>query len=362
MRNTLRQRRKPKRDSIDKLRARVWFESVVFFSGGMTKQQLWKDIGFSRSAWFNFPKGTVPTERIVNAVETKYPETRQILNANLWTILQGKKVSESEIQEEFMYFNSHFSANYPLQNLEFWSENSGIDFPHVLIKMGQVLATDDDRGTHLQTIISLMSLVENSDVEIWNELCGLYRTFFPDFATQIHWSFKDEVFDAIDDYVRLREKRGIRTIEAPSDDWSWRDRKLEIISVLDEHYVVYLYLHFYENKNSSMLMPRGVIENISSRLSFKICCNEKLMFHSWNLWEPAVILLLKILNERMIDNRNVTADFFIAFLEQENFFKPYDQELFIYEYLMYIAKDIKLRLDLDLINDTIKIIAVRSEY
>ena len=64
---------------------------VVFLSGGMTKQQLWEDIGFSRTTWFNYPKGTVPFNRISNAVENKYPGTGQILNANLWKILKGKK-------------------------------------------------------------------------------------------------------------------------------------------------------------------------------------------------------------------------------------------------------------------------------
>lgn len=85
------------------------------------------------------------------------------------------------------------------------------------------------------------------------------------------------------------------------------------------------------------------------------------MFHSWNLWEPAGILLLKVLNERMIDSRNITAELFIAFLEQENFFKPYGPELLNYEYLMHIAKDTRLALNIDFIRDTIEISSVRSK-
>jgi len=357
----MQQGRKAKRSSIDRLRARVWFEVVVYLSGGMSKQQLWKDIGFSRSAWFNYPKGTVPTMRIVNAVENKYPETGQILNANIWNILQGKKVSASKIKQEFVYFNSHFSTNYPIQNLEFWNDNSVIDFSKVLMRMTQVIATGDDRGTHLQTIISLMSLVKNSDVEIWNELCRLYRTFFPDFATQIHWPFKAEIFDVIDDYVRLREKRGINTIEDTSDDWSWRDRKLETISVLDDHYVNHFYSLFHENEDSRLTLRQGLIENISSRLSFKVCSSEKLMFHSWNLWEPAGILLLKIFNQRLIDNHHITAELFIACLEEQDFFSPYEQELLNYEYRMHIAQGIRLVPNLDFEKDTIEISFVSSK-
>jgi hypothetical protein len=351
----MQQRRKAKRSSIDRLRARVWFEVVVCLSGGMSKQQLWKDIGFSRSAWFNYPKGAVPTMRIVNAVENKYPETQQILNANFWRILQGKEVSTLEIQKEFAYFNSHFTANYPILDLEFWSENSAIDFSQLLMRIVQVIDTDDDRGMHLQVIISLLSMVRDTNLEIWNELCRLYRAFLPDFVTQIHWPFKAEVFDAVDGYVRLRERKGISTIEDPSDDWSWRDRRLEIVSVLDEHYENNLYAYFHENKISSMSAPKTLIDDISSILSFKVCTTEKLMFHSWNLWEPAGILLMKMLNKRMIDIRSLTAEVFVTCLEQVDFFNPYEQELLNYEYFMHVARNAELHLNFDFNADTAEI-------
>ena len=187
----------------------------------------------------------------------------------------------------------------------------------------------------------------------------LYRAFFPDFATQIHWAFKAEVFDVLDKYVRLRVKSGINTIEDESDDWSWRDQKLEIMSVLDEHYVNYLSAYFHDNKISSMSIPQALIDNISSELAFKVCSNEKLMFHSWNLWEPAGILIMKILNKRMIDNRNITAEPLMAFLEQEEFFNPYDKELFGYEYFMHIAQNTRVLLDIDFFKETIGISSAR---
>ena len=357
----MQQIRKPKRDSIDRLRARVWFENVVFLSGGMTKQQLWKDIGFSRSTWFTYPKGTVPTEPVVNAVESGYPGTRQVLNANFWSILQGKKLSIPEIENEFRYFNSHLTANYQILDLNFWSENSAIEFPKLVSMIGSFLGEDDDHGMHFQVILSLMSLVKESDVEIWNELCRLYRTFFPNFATQIHWPFKAEIFDALDGYIRLHKKRGIVTIEDYSDDWSWRNQKLEIISVLSDHYSDCLYSHFHANEFSLLSIRQNLIDNVSSELSARVCSNEELMFHSWNLWEPTGILLLKILNEPMIDSRDISAELFITFLEQENFFNPYNQELLNYEYLMHIAKDIRLTVNVDFIRDTVEISSVRPK-
>jgi len=243
--------------------------------------------------------------------------------------------------------------------LNFWGENSEIEFPKLVTTMGSFVGEGDDHGMHFQTIISLMSLVKDTDVEIWNELCRLYRIFFPAFSTQIHWPFKAEIFDLVDSYVRLREKRGINTIEDPSDDWSWRDQKLNTVSMLDEHYSDYFYLFFHENKVSLPSLPKGLIDHISSRFSFKVCTKDELMFHAWSLWEPAGIFLLKILKERMIDNHNITPEFFIAYLEQQGFFNPYDQELLNYEYLMHIARHTELRLNLDFVADTIEILPPR---
>jgi len=66
------------------------------------------------------------------------------------------------------------------------------------------------------------------------------------------------------------------------------------------------------------------------------------MFHSWNLWEPVAIMLMKILNEPLIVHSNITSELFITYLEQQNFFNPYEQELLNYEYLMHRVQDMRL--------------------
>lgn len=333
---------------------------MEFMSGGLSKQKLSKEIGFSQSTAFAYQKGTVPNEHIVKLTEKRYLGTAQILNANIWKILKGEQIEHREIQQEFEYFNSKFSINFPILNLEYWNEITVPALGPLLNQMIPVAYDNDEAGLLLQTILNIMSLVRNSNTKVWNELCETYRSLFPLFATQIHWQYKSEVFELIDSYTRLRKHQGINVIEDLDDNWTWRDRKLEISSVLDEHFIDQIYLYLHQKQVDIKSLPIGLLENFSSLLSYKICRNDTLLFHSWNLWEPACIELTKLLNEKMINNYEITAQLLISFLEHQGFFTFYPQELLNYAQKMDQALNSELRQNFDFVRNKLEITSVKT--
>jgi len=235
---------RPNRDPVDSLRTRTWFDCVQQLSGGKSvfwfRKTFGREVG-SKSSWYKWKKiGAVPNDRVIEIVDNEFPGSGRIFHALFWSVLKGKQPTRADIIDELASFRSQFSA-LPDQTLmvEFFENYDDPKDPLEKV-FRHFVGVDDCEDITFEVIILMMSWAKSDPglTNLWNDLCELYRELLPRFMYSIELPFKDELFDAVDEFAlkRVPENR----ISTKTVFKSWRKEIPRFELLLGQRYTQYL--------------------------------------------------------------------------------------------------------------------------
>ena len=239
--------------SINELRNRVWWASISLLSGGQTAHWIWRNIDkrrTSRSRWYTYPSGrTTPRDDAIQHIAEEWPETAQIFNALFWSALKGQTISEREVVDEFKRLDPLFSCPHPLLKVHFWQKNIHEDPGVFETQLFRTVNEADHQGITLQVMVLVMSLAHDTNKPLWNFMCEAYRSVLPLYIASMKLPFKEEIFDAVDDYVIKYEIQGYKKND--SGKRSWREEIPRVRPLVEEHYTDHFLFGYAQQEDLS---------------------------------------------------------------------------------------------------------------
>ena len=265
---------------------------------------------------------------IIHKVEQKYPGSSKIFNALFWLPLKGKRLTQEEITGELDNFRDEFSyAPEPMLTIDYWRTEIDRTNSSPAELFIDFIGVYDCEDITLQAVVLMLAWADTLDHhDTWNFTCDAYRELLPTLIIGIDWPFKNEIFDAVDQYARKRSfPNGIRRIDSFK---SWRSEIPKLQLLLGRHYAKLFKLRGDERlKKLNYIkerIPRHFWEELAYIVTAEICKREHLFFNSKYLWKYILDESINLIRKPHIGN--VTTELLMGKLKDEELLSFYIQK------------------------------------